>query len=349
MRQAGGTLGPDQAAVICEAVRRHLQQQAGPHDAADLAALADAAADAIVSANVGAVEQDDLETVVAMCWLGPGREVPPEGMRERVLDLARRYRAVDDRSKLLDLVAAYGCGWGRCIPASGAAAWEAEWPGAFTHVVRIIRRVVGQCYRHFAGYAPGFPASADHLSAADRIYAVLTRPTHQVAVHDAVRVHCEPDGTATFSDLGGEWTRCAEPGCKAVLSVPENETGWLIARDADIPPLPLLGGTRIRLSAKDFRIHVAAAPPYTGNEFKPWQQLEPGEAAEIRACGSLHDWSCACGRYACARHHRIQSWSPEVKLSRFLETAVKGPDLHFKKISAMEQGMLVALLAREGI
>ncbi len=126
--------------------------------------------------NLAELEEDELQTGLALSWFGPtDAGAPPALLREEVLDILRSDVSDPQVRQLrsADVVIAYGCGnWRQ--PAKGGGSWEHRWPRALgwvtQHVLGWIKATAA--WLHFEvqlkGYAftAPFPsrATADMLS-----------------------------------------------------------------------------------------------------------------------------------------------------------------------------------------
>lgn len=311
---------------------------------------------AAAGAALGTVDQNELLTVTVMCWLGPGRQFPHAALRQEVLDLARRFGIVD-RSRVLELVTAYGCGWKRSGLVRNGKEWDGEWIGAYTAMVSIIKKFVFGTHRALEARVIGYPKQSnagnsngwDAARDAGYLFAVLVRGASSLPFdnNDVLAIICTEDDSRVEAN-GKQYQRPVPPGAKAVFSYTSGNQGMLTR---GTKALPLLRGTRIVITSQDFETRVTVHPPgwISGAGSAPFVKLGVGDIAEIRSPAALEDWGCTCGWHLCEQRHRLAAWDPQtVNLDNFIASAVKGTDPSFRQVGAIQHGMLAALLAWEG-
>jgi hypothetical protein len=87
-----------------------------------------------------AQNEDDLQTVMALCWFGPYEAgPPPASLRTEVLKIIQSEAPKDGAyaERSIEIIIAYGCGVWRKIP-TGHGSWEHRWPRAMTWVTRYV-------------------------------------------------------------------------------------------------------------------------------------------------------------------------------------------------------------------
>jgi len=318
--------------------------------------------------------EDELQLIVAMCWLGPPptEGIPPAAMREELQRII--FASVPDKQEQLErameFAIAYGCGkWREVQPGFGG--WNHRWQGAMRGLARALEPAVAQANRWLARHVVGFPQSrhlawSEHFTEDTGVWSdawLLTtrviQPEHLLQVHaqETLTITCAQEGT-DLQIADQEYQSFIPPGAKAVWTV--QETREPVSHPA-AQMLPLSAATTLLVIARDEDVILKTVTAAQEQQVR----LKIGEAIELAGPIAFSVRECTCGTTHCLRRHRLTAWNPGQIIQRtgaatnqkvdatltlwdYVASAVKGPQASLKT-GAFVQGIYFPVLAKEGV
>lgn len=250
---------------------------------------------------------------------------------------------------LLDLVAAFGCGWGREL--SSGSGWDGLWGGSFTYLVKRVERITRHVYRMLRNDLHVLFPVDDPVEplreTATAITAMLITPTApMMPVKNCLTISAGGrDGDPIFAGLSIKTDAGREedirPGGRAVYRCTDGK-----ADDPD-SKFGFRSGDVIEILSSDTRSEVMTWTDGNRNSLK---RLFAGRALNLAGDPTLEVWACTCGSLECERQHRITSWDPgqeHESLQNFLYVALKGRMQHIRARS-FSASLLGSFWARQG-
>ena len=276
---------------------------------------------------------------LAMYLLSPGTYPPPDGVFFDLLGIIQGHLSIwkHQKTRLLEFVTAYGCGWQRNDPPSDSG-WDGLWQASLRALARLVETALETV-------DSGLPAAGITLNPDDArqelahtIVFYMINPEHELDLEPGSSLMIASREECT--QFGGD-IEDIPLGGKCVLSV--KGTGACLRIGGESQPVP--DGSRVVIACCEDRTEIRL--PETSF------RLEPGGDATLdlgRGGAALYIWQCACGSRHCAERHRVSCWDPGFSLRAFVAAAVKGVTRKGGKVRvgffSLQQGMYYPLLTR---
>lgn len=300
--------------------------------------------------DLSRIENDELRSVTAMCWLGPRAGIPPQPQREELLGIIRERvpDPVERCGRTMEFVIAYGCGKFRNV-ASGEGEWSQRWPGAMQALQRSLEPSVRRADRWLRVRARvvGYPKK-DDVDLSGEAWLVALKLIHpEMPLHltnSDLKLQCTDDGIELLAcdttEAPPSHVDSVPNGAKIVFTVGGPDTTlWL--RENDLLKLP--NGTTVIIAARDDETRITAEL----NGHAERTRIRFWEDAYVTSPAVLLFWRCTCGHSRCAERHRLEAWDPnEVRLWSFVASAVKGPQPTIQ-VGSFIAGTYFSLLSKE--
>ena len=316
--------------------------------------------------DMDAISRPRIQVLTAMAIQGGCVKLPGETMCEQLEGLAVEYckqekgrqEGLDARS-VLDLAAAFGCGWNRDLKRNPG--WDGLWTGSFTYLVRSVEKIARSVYQSLhADGAKGrrfkirnlhvqFPQDdpvEPLLETATFISAALVQPTTQKPAVTYLRIAAGArDGDPVLAGLtvttDADWEEDIPPGGRAVYRCTDGK-----AHDND-RDRGFGAEDVIRLLSSDTRSEVNI---WTDGKNRSQTRLIAAQEQNFTGNAKLELWACTCSSPDCELRHRITSWAPwndYQTLQNFLYHALRGK---MQSITAKEfaVSLLGSYWARQG-
>ncbi len=339
--------------IIIEAVRREIRAcNIDLGRPTEFVGLLDVASEALRNADTDPVSPARLQSLTAMGLLGPKTGLPDDGQCETLEDLVESYCEESDHESLLDLVAAFGCGWQR-DPGILDAGWEGLWDASFTFLVKRVHGICRSVYRSLTERLHvQFPAddNPEHLLQQTATYLVtnLIQPVAPVATGSLFTISAGgADGDPIFAGLSvttdAGWEEDIPTGARAVYQCTDGK-----AKDESVE-VSFATGDIIRMVSSET---VSNIQIWSENAQTKKHEKKPiaGGKFEFSGGAALAVHACTCGRNDCGQTHHLSAWDPGDefgKLQHFLFNAIRGR-MQSIKANDYAQSLLGSYWARHG-